>query len=123
MNTPASASLTPPISKDTTTWAHHITGAEDNATTVSVVCLNTTKRSRQPPDTGYHEVETSSKSVHVSHMLPTGDTTSMHPMERAGYLENDRETEVAHSDAVAAGETEPSDNVNDHFICYLFNQQ
>ncbi|PWA84457.1 Peptidase C12, ubiquitin carboxyl-terminal hydrolase 1 [Artemisia annua] len=45
-------------------------------------------------------------------------TASMDPMERALYLENDREMEVAHSDAVAAGETEASDNVNDHFICY-----
>ncbi|KAJ9556293.1 hypothetical protein OSB04_010907 [Centaurea solstitialis] len=33
-------------------------------------------------------------------------TASMDPMERALYLENDREMEVAHSDAVAAGETE-----------------
>ncbi|KVH89769.1 Peptidase C12, ubiquitin carboxyl-terminal hydrolase 1 [Cynara cardunculus var. scolymus] len=45
-------------------------------------------------------------------------TASMDPMERALYLENDREMEVAHSDAVAAGETEASDNVNDHFICF-----
>ncbi|XP_071705940.1 ubiquitin carboxyl-terminal hydrolase 3-like [Rutidosis leptorrhynchoides] len=46
-------------------------------------------------------------------------TASMDPMERALYLENDREMEVAHSDAVAAGETEASDNVNDHFICFV----
>ncbi|XP_071698521.1 ubiquitin carboxyl-terminal hydrolase 3-like [Rutidosis leptorrhynchoides] len=45
-------------------------------------------------------------------------TANMDPMERALYLENDREMEVAHSDAVAAGETEASDNVNDHFICF-----
>nr|GEU32729.1 ubiquitin carboxyl-terminal hydrolase 3 [Tanacetum cinerariifolium] len=43
---------------------------------------------------------------------------AMVPQPRALYLENDREMEVAHSDAVAAGETEASDNVNDHFICY-----
>ncbi|KAK9075620.1 hypothetical protein SSX86_003946 [Deinandra increscens subsp. villosa] len=45
-------------------------------------------------------------------------TASMDPMERALYLEKDREMEVAHSVAVAAGETEASDNVNDHFICF-----
>ncbi|XP_076913048.1 ubiquitin carboxyl-terminal hydrolase 3-like [Bidens hawaiensis] len=45
-------------------------------------------------------------------------TANMDPMERAVYLENDREMEVAHSDAVAAGETETSDDVNDHFICF-----
>ncbi|KAJ0644588.1 putative ubiquitinyl hydrolase 1 [Helianthus annuus] len=45
-------------------------------------------------------------------------TANMDPMERALYLENDREMEVAHSDAVAAGETEASDDVNDHFICF-----
>ncbi|XP_076913792.1 ubiquitin carboxyl-terminal hydrolase 3-like [Bidens hawaiensis] len=45
-------------------------------------------------------------------------TANMDPMERAVYLENDREMEVAHSDAVAAGETETTDDVNDHFICF-----
>ncbi|KAI3752790.1 hypothetical protein L2E82_24827 [Cichorium intybus] len=45
-------------------------------------------------------------------------TATMDPMERARYLEKDREMEVAHSEAVAAGETEATDNVNDHFICF-----
>ncbi|KAI3507472.1 hypothetical protein L1887_22458 [Cichorium endivia] len=45
-------------------------------------------------------------------------TASMDPMERARYLEKDTEMEVAHSEAVAAGETEATDNVNDHFICF-----
>uniref|UniRef100_A0A803PMP2 Ubiquitin carboxyl-terminal hydrolase n=1 Tax=Cannabis sativa TaxID=3483 RepID=A0A803PMP2_CANSA len=45
-------------------------------------------------------------------------TASMDPLERARYLENDREMEVAHSIAATAGETEASDNVNTHFICF-----
>ncbi|KAI3687198.1 hypothetical protein L1987_80892 [Smallanthus sonchifolius] len=47
-------------------------------------------------------------------------TANMDPMEVfvLFILRNDREMEVAHSDAVAAGETEASDNVNDHFICF-----
>ncbi|KAE8055866.1 hypothetical protein FH972_012680 [Carpinus fangiana] len=34
------------------------------------------------------------------------------------FLENDREMEVAHSVAATAGETEASDNVDTHFICF-----
>ncbi|XWS49685.1 hypothetical protein CRYUN_Cryun12cG0024300 [Craigia yunnanensis] len=45
-------------------------------------------------------------------------TASMDPMERATFLENDREMEVAHSVAATAGETEASDNVDTHFICF-----
>lgn len=45
-------------------------------------------------------------------------TASMDPMERAAFLENDREMEVAHSVAATAGETEASDNVDTHFICF-----
>ncbi|XP_062073907.1 ubiquitin carboxyl-terminal hydrolase 3 isoform X2 [Humulus lupulus] len=45
-------------------------------------------------------------------------TASLGPLERARYLENDREMEVAHSIAATAGETEASDNVNTHFICF-----
>ncbi|KAJ4848111.1 Ubiquitin carboxyl-terminal hydrolase 3 [Turnera subulata] len=45
-------------------------------------------------------------------------TASMNPMERALFLENDREMEVAHSVAASAGETEASDNVDTHFICF-----
>ncbi|KAM7525501.1 hypothetical protein LguiA_015403 [Lonicera macranthoides] len=45
-------------------------------------------------------------------------TASMDPQERATYLENDREMEVAHSVAATAGETEASDNVDTHFICF-----
>ncbi|XP_062147348.1 ubiquitin carboxyl-terminal hydrolase 3 [Alnus glutinosa] len=45
-------------------------------------------------------------------------TATMDPLERAEFLENDREMEVAHSVAATAGETEASDNVDTHFICF-----
>ncbi|XP_059645708.1 ubiquitin carboxyl-terminal hydrolase 3 [Cornus florida] len=45
-------------------------------------------------------------------------TASMDPMERAVFLERDREMEVAHSVAATAGDTEASDNVDTHFICF-----
>ncbi|GMH09575.1 hypothetical protein Nepgr_011416 [Nepenthes gracilis] len=45
-------------------------------------------------------------------------TASMDPLERAAFLEKDREMEVAHSLAAAAGGTEASDNVDTHFICF-----
>ncbi|GAB2274207.1 Ubiquitin carboxyl-terminal hydrolase 3 [Dionaea muscipula] len=45
-------------------------------------------------------------------------TTNMDALERAAFLENDREMEVAHSVAASAGETEASDNVDTHFICF-----
>ncbi|XVF51822.1 hypothetical protein PTKIN_Ptkin04bG0215000 [Pterospermum kingtungense] len=39
-------------------------------------------------------------------------------LQRASFLETDREMEVAHSAAATAGETEASDNVDTHFICF-----
>jgi len=45
-------------------------------------------------------------------------TAAMDPSERATYLEKDTEMEVAHSVAATAGETEASDNVDTHFICF-----
>ncbi|XP_030945626.1 ubiquitin carboxyl-terminal hydrolase 3-like [Quercus lobata] len=45
-------------------------------------------------------------------------TATMDPSERATYLEKDTEMEVAHSVAATAGETEASDNVDTHFICF-----
>ncbi|KAG8662305.1 ubiquitin carboxyl-terminal hydrolase 3 [Manihot esculenta] len=45
-------------------------------------------------------------------------TAKMGPLERAAFLENDREMEVAHSVAATAGDTEASDNVDSHFICF-----
>ncbi|XAR70514.1 Ubiquitinyl hydrolase 1 [Bertholletia excelsa] len=45
-------------------------------------------------------------------------TASMDPLERAAFLEKDREMELAHSLAATAGETEASDNVDAHFICF-----
>lgn len=45
-------------------------------------------------------------------------TASMDPLQRAAFLENDGEMEVAHSVAATAGETEASDNVDTHFICF-----
>lgn len=45
-------------------------------------------------------------------------TASLDPLERAAFLENDNEMEVAHSVAATAGDTEASDNVDTHFICY-----
>ncbi|XP_050226254.1 ubiquitin carboxyl-terminal hydrolase 3 [Mercurialis annua] len=45
-------------------------------------------------------------------------TASMDPMERAIFLANDTEMEVAHSVAATGGETVASDNVDTHFICF-----
>ncbi|XP_039002396.1 ubiquitin carboxyl-terminal hydrolase 3-like [Hibiscus syriacus] len=45
-------------------------------------------------------------------------TATMDPLERAAFLEKDVEMEVAHSVAASAGETEASDNVDTHFICF-----
>ncbi|GAV88994.1 Peptidase_C12 domain-containing protein [Cephalotus follicularis] len=45
-------------------------------------------------------------------------TANMDPSERAAFLENDRELEVAHSVAATGGETEASENVDTHFICF-----
>ncbi|KAE9584319.1 putative ubiquitinyl hydrolase 1 (mitochondrion) [Lupinus albus] len=45
-------------------------------------------------------------------------TASLDPFQRAVFLENDREMEVAHSAAATAGDTEASDNVDTHFICF-----
>ncbi|OWM88342.1 ubiquitin carboxyl-terminal hydrolase 3 [Punica granatum] len=45
-------------------------------------------------------------------------TSSMDPHQRAAFLENDRDMEVAHSVAATAGDTEASDNVDTHFICF-----
>lgn len=45
-------------------------------------------------------------------------TANMDPLERARYLENDREMEDAHSVAATGGDTEASDNVDTHFICF-----
>ncbi|VFQ70527.1 unnamed protein product [Cuscuta campestris] len=45
-------------------------------------------------------------------------TANMDPLERAKFLENDDEMEDAHSVAATAGDTEATDNVNTHFICF-----
>ncbi|KAH0643017.1 ubiquitin carboxyl-terminal hydrolase isozyme L3-like isoform X1 [Solanum tuberosum] len=45
-------------------------------------------------------------------------TACMDPMERASFLESDREIEVAHSVAATAGDTEVPVNVDTHFICF-----
>lgn len=45
-------------------------------------------------------------------------TANLDPMQRALFLENDTEMEVAHSVAATAGDTEATDDVNTHFICY-----
>ncbi|KAI4315215.1 hypothetical protein L6164_028048 [Bauhinia variegata] len=45
-------------------------------------------------------------------------TASMDPLQRATFLENDREMELAHSIAATAGDTEASDNADAHFICF-----
>ncbi|XP_061347686.1 ubiquitin carboxyl-terminal hydrolase 3-like [Gastrolobium bilobum] len=45
-------------------------------------------------------------------------TASLDPLQRATFLENDREMEVAHSVAATAGDTEASDNADAHFICF-----
>ncbi|MQL68549.1 hypothetical protein Taro_000854 [Colocasia esculenta] len=45
-------------------------------------------------------------------------TASMDPLERAHFLEKDREMEDAHSVAASAGDTEASANVDEHFICF-----
>ncbi|KAI4364836.1 hypothetical protein MLD38_020875 [Melastoma candidum] len=45
-------------------------------------------------------------------------TSNMDPLQRATFLENDRDMEVAHSVAATAGETEALENVETHFICF-----
>ncbi|XP_068635186.1 ubiquitin carboxyl-terminal hydrolase 3 [Aristolochia californica] len=45
-------------------------------------------------------------------------TSEMDPMERAVFLEKDRELEVAHSVAATAGDTEAPSQVDTHFICF-----
>ncbi|XP_057976420.1 ubiquitin carboxyl-terminal hydrolase 3-like [Malania oleifera] len=45
-------------------------------------------------------------------------TEKMTPLERAAFLEKDREMEVAHSVAATAGDTEASRDVDTHFICF-----
>ncbi|KAG8486636.1 hypothetical protein CXB51_020054 [Gossypium anomalum] len=45
-------------------------------------------------------------------------TAAMDPLERAAFLEKDGEMEVAHTVAATAGDTEASDNVDTHFICF-----
>lgn len=45
-------------------------------------------------------------------------TANMNPIERAMFLEKDKEMENAHSAAASAGETEASTDVNEHFICF-----
>ena len=42
----------------------------------------------------------------------------MNPEERATFLENDREMEVAHPVAATGGDKEARDNVDTHFICF-----
>ncbi|KAI6707401.1 hypothetical protein NL676_010363 [Syzygium grande] len=45
-------------------------------------------------------------------------TADMDPCQRAVFLENDRDMEVAHSVAAAAGDTEAPDKVDTHFMCF-----
>ncbi|TYI70180.1 hypothetical protein E1A91_D08G203800v1 [Gossypium mustelinum] len=45
-------------------------------------------------------------------------TATMDPLERAAFLEKDGEMEVAHTVAATAGDTEASDDVDTHFICF-----
>nr|ACU16915.1 unknown [Glycine max] len=45
-------------------------------------------------------------------------TASLDPLQRATFLENDKEMEVAHLVAATAGDTEASDNATAHFICF-----
>ncbi|XP_030533518.1 ubiquitin carboxyl-terminal hydrolase 3 [Rhodamnia argentea] len=45
-------------------------------------------------------------------------TANMDPYQRAAFLENDKDMEVAHSVAAIAGDTQASDNVDTHFICF-----
>ncbi|KAK5813090.1 ubiquitin carboxyl-terminal hydrolase 3-like [Gossypium arboreum] len=45
-------------------------------------------------------------------------TAIMDPLERAAFLEKDGEMEVAHTVAATAGDTEASENVDTHFICF-----
>ncbi|KAG9154316.1 hypothetical protein Leryth_000755 [Lithospermum erythrorhizon] len=52
------------------------------------------------------------------HCYLTSKRKNMDPMERAKFLENDSEMEEAHSVAASAGDTEASDDVYEHFICF-----
>ncbi|KAG5601350.1 hypothetical protein H5410_032720 [Solanum commersonii] len=60
-------------------------------------------------------IEVSGQSHHSSHPMLIHSGTNL---QRALFLENDREMEVAHSVAATAGDTEATDDVNTHFICF-----
>ncbi|XP_020208025.1 ubiquitin carboxyl-terminal hydrolase 3 [Cajanus cajan] len=45
-------------------------------------------------------------------------TASLDPVQRGVFLENNTEMEVAHTVAATAGDTEASDHVDAHFICF-----
>jgi len=45
-------------------------------------------------------------------------TENMDPFERASFLEENQEMEDAHSTAASAGQTEVTEDVRDHFICF-----
>ncbi|KMZ75730.1 Ubiquitin carboxyl-terminal hydrolase isozyme L3 [Zostera marina] len=45
-------------------------------------------------------------------------TASMDPLERAAFLEGDREMEDSHNIAASFGDTEASGNVKEHFTCF-----
>ncbi|KAL2903117.1 Ubiquitin carboxyl-terminal hydrolase 3 [Bienertia sinuspersici] len=45
-------------------------------------------------------------------------TANLDPSERAVFLEKDTEMEAAHCIAATAGDTEASDDVDTHFICF-----
>ncbi|CAN1825412.1 Ubiquitin carboxyl-terminal hydrolase 3 [Linum perenne] len=56
------------------------------------------------------------KLVYLLHcIIPS---LSLYYLQRAKFLENDREMETAHSVAATGGETEATDDVNTHFICF-----
>ncbi|KAK8964865.1 hypothetical protein KSP40_PGU019478 [Platanthera guangdongensis] len=40
-------------------------------------------------------------------------------LQRAKFLEEDREMEAAHSVAATAGDTEADSNVEEHYICFV----
>ncbi|PPS09857.1 hypothetical protein GOBAR_AA10797 [Gossypium barbadense] len=54
----------------------------------------------------------------VTSEIKLPDFKLLYGLKRAAFLEKEREMEVAHSVAATAGETEASDNVNTHFICF-----
>ncbi|XP_039046717.1 ubiquitin carboxyl-terminal hydrolase 3-like isoform X1 [Hibiscus syriacus] len=85
-----------------------------------------TEEERLQQDKGKRDVSSKvyfMKKLWEMHVEPLGfftvlEMSLLKSCFRAAFLEKDDEMEVAHTIAATAGETEASDNVNTHFICF-----